>query len=603
MYLLGHDSPETIATQLTDFCRGHFLQGEYVRIDINPEVRYWGEVVSAVHGMRPDGSDSSEYKVSLAAEPSGSVIGEASFVGTPPFTRLRALPNKTLIKRFIRSCASRTLFPGSPWIVNAELVKKYRLKTELPAHLAEAAMKAARSLSVTEASSATSLPLTVEVDDSPRIDEEIDQPTPLPAGKPHPDTNIDALLDVWAFCQAFGPSLRLAPFSLKDLCQAVAHDELPNPILEGIHVALTTALARERKSRGGEAILQLLLRTAIAPELIDEDDMEQEEGDEEDSAVLDLLDKQKWWETSASTAWWAPVAALLREAAVQLKKGHWLRALLAGLQPTFLRAQAKGYLTWTPSDRARVLQLLVRMAEGLPLVRQHVDAQLETALEARKDRRQLDIDRNRLLKEIVDAEREYQEASTRPDSDSKQLRALEAALRKQQTAETQLARKSEAAFKEERKASAFRIVPYGSDRDYRRYWWLDFHLLPAGQESHGSNLVLVEGADGKWSYFDEESAINGLLDSLNTKGARECRLKMLLQRSLPLIVEDLRPHENELAAVEAEEKAVSESDEEEEILVVQRRGRKPKLARRASSKPAIELPAFLRYRNTLMTKK
>lgn len=587
---------------MTDFCRGHFLQGEYVRIEINPEVRYWGEVLSATHGMRADGADSSEYKVSLAAEPNGPVIGEASFVGTPPFTRLRALPNKSLIKRFIRSCASRSLFPGSPWIVNAELVKKYRLKSELPAHLAEAALKAARSLSVTETSSATSLPLSAEFDDSPKVDEEIPQPRAIPGGKVFEEPQIDCLLDVWTFCQAFGSSLRLSPFSFKDLLSAIKHDELPNPILEGIHVALVTALARERKSRGNEAILQLLRRTVIAPELIDEDDMDQD-GEEEQSAVLDLLDKQKWWESVGGTAWWAPVSAVLREASQHLKKGHWLRALIAGLEPTFLRAQAKGYLTWESAYRARVLQFLVRMAEGLAIVRQHVDSQLETALEARKDRRQLDIDRNKILKELADAEREYQEASARPDADSKQLRVMEAAIRKQQTAEAQLSRKSEAAFREERKASTFRIVPLGADRDYKRYWWLDFHLLPAGQETHGSNVLLVEGKDGQWSYYDDEAGVNGLLDGLNTKGAREDRLKTLLQRSLPLILEDLRLQKPPVVEEETKVNLVENEEDEEEVLVVQRRGRKPKMARRASVKPAVELPSFLRYRNALMVAK
>jgi hypothetical protein len=48
---------------------------------------------------------------------------------------------------------------------------------------------------------------------------------------------------------------------------------------------------------------------------------------------------------------------------------------------------------------------------------------------------------------------------------------------------------------------------------------------------------------------------------------------------------------------------VEEEEEEEEVIVVQRRGRKPKMARRASAKPVIELPSFLRYRNALMASK
>lgn len=41
-----------------------------------------------------DGFDASEYKVSLASEPFGAVIGEASFVGAPPFQYICTLHAK-----------------------------------------------------------------------------------------------------------------------------------------------------------------------------------------------------------------------------------------------------------------------------------------------------------------------------------------------------------------------------------------------------------------------------------------------------------------------------------------------------------------------------
>lgn len=61
------------------------MVGEHVRIDINSDVHYWGDVLYAQYTLKPDGSDGTEYKVSLSSEPYGPVIGEASFVGTPPF--------------------------------------------------------------------------------------------------------------------------------------------------------------------------------------------------------------------------------------------------------------------------------------------------------------------------------------------------------------------------------------------------------------------------------------------------------------------------------------------------------------------------------------
>lgn len=80
--------------------------------------RYWGDVLMAQYSIRPDGSDSSEYKVSLASEPYGTVIGEASFVGVPPFHRVKGVPAKNNIKKFVKSSASKSLFPGSPWILH-----------------------------------------------------------------------------------------------------------------------------------------------------------------------------------------------------------------------------------------------------------------------------------------------------------------------------------------------------------------------------------------------------------------------------------------------------------------------------------------------------
>ncbi len=119
--MIGFDSPEAIAASIIDFSKTRYVQGEYVRIDINAEVRYWGEILSASYAQKEDGTDASEYKVSLASDPKGIVIGEASFVGIPPFLRIKHVPSKMLMKKFIRSCATRNLFPGAPWIVNVQI--------------------------------------------------------------------------------------------------------------------------------------------------------------------------------------------------------------------------------------------------------------------------------------------------------------------------------------------------------------------------------------------------------------------------------------------------------------------------------------------------
>lgn len=597
---------------MADFAKTHYVAGEYVRIDINSDVRYWGEVLTATPLLRPDGVDVSEYKVSLSSEPHGMVIGEASFVGSPPFFRLRSVPSRTLIKKFIRSCATRSLFPGSPWIVAAEVARQHGLPTELPPHLAAAALQAAAA----PPDSRPEAPPPPREPEGPLPDEKLQHAHDLqPAPTPCPFDCVDSVADIWVFCQSFAAPLRLAPFPLRDLVAALGHDALPSPLLEAVHTALLAPLAREHRTGGEPALAAILLRSAEAPDQADSDTGPDE--DDEAPAVLDALAKTRWWDASpaaAAAAWWVALGAFLATLtqATSLPRAHWLPALLHRLEPGFCRPAAKGYLALGYADRVAILQLLVRLVETLPLVRQHVDAQQERAIEARKTRRQLDIDRNKLAKELADLERELEPAAPAPDEPpSRDAKRLEAAIRKTQAQEAAMEKRSETLLREERKASGFRVQALGTDRAHRRFWWLDYHLLGASVDQQGSNMVLVEDpAAGHWAYYDDPEQLAALMAALDPRGIREARLHASLARALEPLTASLRRQAVLLppasaSKADAEDLDGDEDDEEEEEMVVvpRRRGRKPKAKARPTAAADPELPPFLRYRNTLALKK
>ena len=93
----------------------------------------------------------------------------------------------------------------------------------------------------------------------------LEKPDPTPITGPLADAGlIDRVLEVWAFCQAFNNSLKLSPFSLGHFLEAVAYDDLPNPILEAVHLSFFGLIIKERRTAGKVGLHKALSTLSFA---------------------------------------------------------------------------------------------------------------------------------------------------------------------------------------------------------------------------------------------------------------------------------------------------------------------------------------------------
>lgn len=185
-------------------------------------------------------------------------------------------------------------------------------------------------------------------------------------------------------------------------------------------------------------------------------------------------------------------------------------------------------------------------------------------------------------------EKERQELTEKRAANRKEIKSLNANLRRIRPEYNGLKRKLEHFSTDLRQASSFRAAPLGEDRNGRVYWWF-------GDFAHPMSRILVESpAEGKWlGAIDSEASFDQLMAWLNALGIREAKLKSNL-----LDVEaDLRQCLEERDDPNAIVEAADEADEEEVVVASKgKRGRgRPKgsAGRRNTDRP------FQKYRNNM----
>lgn len=516
------------------------------------------------------------------------------------------------------------------------MAAKYGISTAMPADIKEM-VERAKSAKPLHATPAIELEPRVEQQPKgpmyPIPDEEIsempsDKPLPTPFTGPLADAGlIPVALEVWVFCQAFGSTLKLSPFSFEHFCEALVYDDLPNPILEAIQMSFFGLVIKERRTAGKVGLQKALsvidfasvfgneVEPSLSPSLADplasprSGQLIDVEIDDDPNAQLELLLKTKWFDMPANIPWWSILFSFLADMAMTAENrrfSNFVRAL-AKFNVNVNKVSSKAYLLLSLEQRASILHFLLRFVEALPSIRQATDGSLEKAIEAKKNRRQLEADKNKLTREIFDLERELTTMSNTEGADIKEIKKMETRIRKMKSDEAGMEKKAESLLKEEFKCSVIRVSSLGMDRDFLRYWWLDGHLVQANVDT-GTHMILVEDPKAmKWSYYDDMRDIRRLVECLNPKGIRELRLSHAissrLERMSAHIKESEAPAEapSEEAsptesAKETEEKPVENEEEEEEMVVVpRRRGRRPKI----QQEPVEPVPAFLKYKNTL----
>lgn len=129
------------------------------------------------------------------------------------------------------------------------------------------------------------------------------------------------------------------------------------------------------------------------------------------------------------------------------------------------------------------------------------------------------------------SEKERDELTEKRNGNKKEITSLNAQLRKLRPEATALQRKSDAVHRDLRKCSSFRTFSLGQDRHSRDYWWFGDFLTPLGR------LLIFDPSTQSWiGSIDTPGAFDLLMEWLNPLGIREAKLKAALME----IEEDIR---------------------------------------------------------------
>ncbi|KAI3800848.1 hypothetical protein L1987_28946 [Smallanthus sonchifolius] len=92
----------------------------------------------------------------------------------------------------------------------------------------------------------------------------------------------------------------------------------------------------------------------------------------------------------------------------------------------------------------------------------------------------------------------------------------------------------------------YKSLPLGQDRRHNRYWQF---VASNSRHDPGSGRIFVELQNGSWRLIDSEEALDALLLSLDTRGARESHLHIMLQKIEMAFKESIRRNSNSMACV------------------------------------------------------
>ncbi|MFS8015161.1 putative transcription factor & chromatin remodeling DDT family [Helianthus anomalus] len=87
----------------------------------------------------------------------------------------------------------------------------------------------------------------------------------------------------------------------------------------------------------------------------------------------------------------------------------------------------------------------------------------------------------------------------------------------------------------------YRSLPLGQDRRHNRYWQF---VTSNSRHDPGSGRIFVELQNGCWRLIDSEEAFDALLSSLDTRGARESHLHIMLQKIESSFKQNIRRNSN-----------------------------------------------------------
>lgn len=417
-----------------------------------------------------------------------NAIMSTSVLGADDLIRKKAPSGRNMLKLFIRESTSQ----NSPWIVHADLAKKYGISTEPPKDMmnGDGLSKKRKRLEKGTVEDARKkddeqvVPVKYPIDDllvkAAADDPVLSKRCPLSTDFKVPLHSVGDLLMVWDFCMSFGRLLCLSPFSLSDLENAICHKETNLVLTVEIHTALFHLLIKD-------------------------------EGD----YFTFLQNKKRKLKVSLLT--WKEYLCDFMEMTTKddfslnistVRRGHY------GLVHTDMKLQ--------------ILRELVDEAIATTAVKEkleeRIDQQQALAAEKREIARKNKEEKKLSMEGATEKETDHTDSV--PDSTESvntQLVAKEgkdsknAPASKMEDGKPLYLRRH---LETEMLDQSLRTSPLGKDKLYNRYWFF-----------RREGRLFVENANLKeWGYYSTKEELDALIGSLNIKGVRERSLKGQLEK-------------------------------------------------------------------------
>ncbi|RLM65315.1 hypothetical protein C2845_PM16G08200 [Panicum miliaceum] len=419
-----------------------------------------------------------------------NAVVNTSLVKADDLIRKKAPASRNTLKIFIRDSTSKR----SPWIVNADLAKKYGIEIEPPEDImnGEGLYQGMKRFANGEGASKklkkdeklVELPVKYPIDDllvKPATDDPVlSKRPPLSRDFRVPIDSVGDLLMVWDFCLSFGRLLCLSPFSLSDLENAICNKESNLILVVEIHAALFHLLIKDE----GEYFTSLLNKKKILKVTL-------VTWAEYLCNFLEMIRKEEF-SSKVST----------------IRRGHY-GLLDTGLKLKVLRELVEEAIT-TSAVREK-LNEWINQQQALAAAKRE---------DARKNREEQKLnmegvpENGRNHTDTIQNDKECPR-NQRGGKEEKDLNILLSS--KTGDGKTFLRRHLETEMEQQ----SVRSSHLGKDRLYNRYWFF-----------RCEGRLFVESADSKdWGYYSTKEELDALLGSFNIKGIRERALKRQLEKS------------------------------------------------------------------------
>ncbi|KAK3158196.1 hypothetical protein QOZ80_2AG0134040 [Eleusine coracana subsp. coracana] len=452
-----------------------------------------------------DSGNSKAYEIGWFGR--GKTVISTSVVKAADLIQRRAPVSRNILRIFIRDATSHS----TPWVIHEHLSKKYGIPSDPPEDILynESLRKRGRKRQddgTTEDGGKklkrddgnTGVPVKYPIDDlllRPAGDDPALSKRPLLATDFRvPRYSVGDLLMVWDFCLSFSRLLKLSPFSLTDLENAICHKE-SSVLLVELHAAIFHLLI---KDQGDYFTILKNKKRKLKVSLVTWGEY-----------LCDFLEMTKIEDLASNIS--------------TVRRGYY------GLLDTAIKLKVLRELVEEAVTTSAIRELLIERVDQ----KQALTATRKKSIRAEKEEQNLNPETGaENKKEQIDG---VQDGGGSIDD---QVRGTEEVdknniSRGKTDGKQHLVRKLDTEYEK----LSIRSSPLGKDRDYNRYWFF-----------RREGRIFVENADSReWGYYSTKEELDALIDSLNMKGIRERALKKQLEKCYSKISNALEKRSKDIA--------------------------------------------------------